>query len=370
VGGALFGFGGGAIPGGWDLSARAGELWEWALPPGVPEPRVPADNPMSAAKVELGRHLFYDTRLSENRSQSCASCHQQRLAFTDGKARAVGSTGEVHPRSSMSLANAAWTSTLGWAHPDTPHLEDQMLGPLFGTDPVEMGMAERERELIGRLKDSEVYPELFAAAFPGGEGITLPGVYAAIAAFERSLVSFDSPWDRWALRGERGAVPREARDGAELFFSIRLGCAECHAAPFFTTSVAHVESRVAPREFFNTGVHDVDGAGSYPDSNTGIHAHTGDWTDMGRFRAPTLRNIAVTAPYMHDGSVATLGEVLVEHYGEGGRARSHLTDESMVRFGLDNTELASVIAFLEALTDSTFLSDPRHSDPWVNRAAR
>ncbi|MEK9502557.1 MbnH family di-heme enzyme [Gemmatimonadota bacterium DH-20] len=345
--------------------------WDWGLPPGIPAPRVPADNPMSAEKVELGRHLFYDTRLSGNETQSCATCHQQARAFADPRPRGVGSTGEVHPRGSMSLANVAWVSALTWAHPTLSSLEEQQIAPLFGTDPVELGLEGREQEMLDRLRASSVYPEMFAAAFPAREDpITLVSVLEAIATFERTLVSFDSPWDRTTYRGERGLLSDEARLGAELFFSVRTGCADCHGAPFFTGSVDHVEADGPVREFFNTGLHDLDGRGAYPDRNTGIHAITGDPADMGKMRAPTLRNIAVTAPYMHDGSIGTLDEVLRDHYELGGRTGSPLTDRLVVRFGLSTTERRALIAFMESLTDSTFLTDPRFSDPWVGRTVR
>lgn len=342
--------------------------WDWNLPPGIPTPRVPAENPMTQEKVELGRHLFYDTRLSGNQTQSCASCHRQELAFTDGLGRGVGSTGEVHPRGSMSLANIAYSSTLTWAHPDLSSLEEQQRAPMFGTEPVELGMGGREEELLARLRDSEVYTSLFAEAFPEDDDpITVARILDAIATFERTLISFDSPYDRYALWGERGAVTPEVRLGEELFFSERMGCADCHDAPFFTNSVEYVGVERVAREFFNTGLYDLDGEGAYPTPNTGVHAVTGDPADMGRFRAPTLRNVAVTGPYMHDGSIATLDQVLVDHYMRGGRTSSPLRSDRMVRFGLSTQERASVIAFLEALTDSTFLTNPSFANPWENR---
>src|SRR5262249_11079391 len=137
----------------------------WNLPTGFPAPRVPADNPMTAAKVELGRHLFYDTRLSANGTQSCASCHEQARAFTDGKERAVGSTGERHPRNSMSLVNVAYFGTLTWANPTLTRLEDQALVPMFGEHPVELGLRSPGTSLLERLERDGTYQRLFAEAF-------------------------------------------------------------------------------------------------------------------------------------------------------------------------------------------------------------
>ena len=348
--------------------------WEWSLPPGVPTPRVPEDNPMSVARVELGRHLFYDVRLSENRTQSCATCHVQALAFTDGRARGVGSTGEVHPRGSMALGNVAYASTLTWANPNLVRLEDQALLPLFGEDPVELGMAGREEELMERLSGDPVYRALFVEAFPGEPSpVSVAGVTRALGAFQRSLISVDSPYDR-LLRGDDNAVGPEVIRGEELFFSERLECFHCHGGPFFTSSVDYEGKGFPEVEFFNTGLYNVDGRGGYPEPNTGIHLFSGDDLDMGRFRAPTLRNIAVTAPYMHDGSIATLDEV-IDHYAAGGRTvaegplagQGHLSphrSEFIVGFELTPGERADLLAFLESLTDSTFLTDPRFADPW------
>ncbi len=142
------------------------EPYVWRLPQGFPEPRVPADNPMSAAKVELGRRLFYDQRLSVTGTYACASCHRQELAFTDGRATAVGATGEAHPRSSMSLVNVAYARTLTWSDPGATRLEDQALTPLLGEHPVEMGLAGREDTLLRDLHSDAAYRRLFPDVFP------------------------------------------------------------------------------------------------------------------------------------------------------------------------------------------------------------
>lgn len=347
------------------------QSWEWGLPPDIRAPRVPDDNPMTPAKVELGRHLFYDERLSANGTQSCATCHQQELAFTDGLGRAVGSTGEVHPRGSMSLTNVAYSSALAWADPDLHSLEEQQRGPLFGTSPVEMGMSGREAELIARLRASEVYPTLFSEAYPSDDDpITLEHVLQSIATFERAMISFDSPYDRRVLWKDGTRASAEVILGEELFFAERTGCADCHDAPHFTNSVDFEGATRVLREFFNTGLYDIDGSGAYPEPNTGAHAITGDPDHMGQFRAPTLRNIAVTAPYMHDGSIETLEDVIRDHYQLGGRSRSQRTSPLMVRFGMSDTEVEALIAFLETLTDESFLTDPALGDPWPARTAR
>lgn len=349
--------------------------WSWDLPRGVPMPVVPADNPQTEATFQLGRHLFYDPILSGNQTQSCASCHLQDLAFTDGLARAVGSTGEVHPRGSMSLANMAWTPRLTWANPLLDSLERQAMLPIFGEEPiVELGMAGREVELLERLRTHDTYPDLFARAFPEDDDpITVWSLVRALAAFQRGLVSWDSPWDRY-LRGE-GALTEAQQAGAELFFSERLECFHCHGGSNFTDTVLHtglVEAEVA---FHNTGLYNLDGEGAYPPENPGVLEITGRASDMGRFRAPTLRNIAVTAPYFHDGSAATLDDV-IDHYAAGGRridegpfagdgSLSPLKSEFLVGFVLTDDEREHLKAFLDALTDETFLTSPRFADPFA-----
>src|SRR5210317_495380 len=195
--------------------------YEWELPPDVPVPVVPADNPMSKAKVELGRWLFYDKRLSGNETMSCASCHIQALAFTDGKPRSIGSTGEIHPRSSMSLVNVAYASRLTWANPLLDRLEDQALTPLLGDNPVEMGLGGSEDRFADLLRSEEHYSRLVRKAFPGdADPHSLLNGVRSIAAFVRTIISFDSAYDRY-MSGDEDALNASAQRGLELFFSER-----------------------------------------------------------------------------------------------------------------------------------------------------
>ena len=351
--------------------------WEWNLPVGFPVPKVPTDNPMTASKVELGRHLFYDTRLSGNGTFSCASCHEQRRAFTDARAHAIGSTGQVHPRSSMSLANVAYSPALTWSNPLMKSLEQQAIVPMFGEDPVEMGLSGQERALIARLAAVPRYQTMFAAAFPGGgEVVSLDRIVKAISAFERTLISGRSPYDAFKA-GKQTAISAAAKRGEALFFAEKTECFHCHGG-FNFTGTADYEGKGFPEvEFHNTALYNVDGKGAYPAPNTGVHAITDDPEDMGRFKAPSLRNVAVTAPYMHDGSIATLEGVLA-HYNEGGRtiargpnagvgATNPHRSEFMKRIGFTPRETQDMLAFLRSLTDSTFLTDPRFSNPWTTR---
>jgi cytochrome c peroxidase len=337
--------------------------YDWQLPPGFPYPNVPKDNPISAAKVQLGRHLFYDKRLSENQTQSCATCHQQKLAFTDGKARGVGSTGDVHPRGPMSLVNVAYSPALTWANPNMRRLETQALVPLFGEHPVEMGMNGKEEVLLARLQTEPLYVRLFAEAFPDdAHPFTLDRVTKAIACFERTIISGRSPYDRYRFSDERNAVSRSAKNGEALFFSERLECFHCHGGFNFTGTVDYLDKGFAEVEFHNTGLYNLQGDTSYPADNTGVYDFTHEPEDIGKFKAPTLRNIAVTAPYMHDGSIATL-ENVIDHYKKGGLANPNKS-EFVHAFALSNRERTDLLAFLKSLTDEELLSDPRFGDPW------
>lgn len=361
-----------------DAGPPAAEVWdwhEWGLPLGYPKPKVPEDNVMSKAKVELGRYLFYDKRLSQNQTQSCASCHDPQKAFTDGRAQGLGSTGELHPRSPMSIVNVAYLSVLTWANPLMDELEDQALVPLFGEFPVELGMAGHEDLLFERLSSDPKYTELFSKAFPEDEDpLRLDTLVKAIAAFERTVISYRSPWDQYTYGGKPGALSDAAKRGKDLFFSEKLECFHCHGGFNFSDSVQHDGTTFSETMFHNTGLYNIGGKGDYPEGGRGVHEITKLPSDMGRFRAPTLRNIALTAPYMHDGSIATLPEVL-DHYAAGGRtitegpyagigSQNPYKSELIHPFMLSAAEKADVIAFLEALTDSELASDPRLSNPF------
>ena len=365
---------------GLTLLAGAGEAWRWPLPDWVPPPAVPADNPMSADKAQLGRHLFYDKRLSRDGSLACASCHEQARAFTDGKATSTGVTGESGTRSAMSLTNVAYLPVLTWQNPQLGSLEVQALIPLFGEHPVEMGLAGREQQLFATLQADPVYRRLFARAFPdearqGDAALySLATLTRALASFQRSLLSFGSPYDRYRYGGQQDALSAAARRGEELFFGEKLECYHCHGGFNFTDNLKHSRSPFAETGFHNTGLYNVDGQGAYPGTSPGIVEFTGEPRDAGRFRTPTLRNVAVTAPYMHDGSIATLPQVLREHYARAGRSvslgqgRNPLRSEFIAGFEISEDEIADLVAFLESLTDEAFLRDPRHADPWRAQA--
>lgn len=350
-----------------DGSVTAG--FEWQLPLSFPRPVVPADNPMSAEKVALGRHLFYDKRLSDNETFACASCHKQELAFTDGRAVGLGSTGQAHTRGSMSLANVAYTRSLTWANPLMTTLERQSTVPIFGDDPVELGMKSIP-EVEERLRAIPRYQTLFAAAFSDeDEPVTMVNLQRALAAFQRTLISGDSPFDRYQNLGDESALSASAKRGMIFVTSNedhRFECNHCHGGFDFSdhSTWEGADQTNSPPLYHQTGLYDLDGKGAYPAPNTGVFNTSLRPEDMGKFKAPSLRNIALTAPYMHDGSIATLSEV-IDHYAKGGRARvDGKTDTLLKPFTISDQEKADLIAFLESLTDDTFITDPRFADPW------
>jgi cytochrome c peroxidase len=360
-----------------DASVPADPPWDWGLPPAFPLPPVPDDNPMGVNKVELGRRLFYDTRLSGNGTQSCASCHRQDKAFSEARATSIGSTGEIHPRNAMSLANVAYNTTQTWANNLLIHLEDQALVPMFGTDPVELGLSGQEQVLLERIGTDPEYRSLIRLAFgdPDGEP-SLDRIVKAIAAFQRALISADSPYDRFFYRRDVSALSPEALRGFELFFSERLECFHCHGGFNFNSSSVHEGSQFAEVAFHNNGLYNLDGQGAYPIPNRGLYEVTLKPEHMGLFKAPTLRNIMHTAPYMHDGSLATIDDV-IDHYAAGGRliedgplagdGRANPQKSAFVRgFALTPEERSDLKSFLEALSDETFLTDPRFSDPFAS----
>ncbi|MDB9529332.1 di-heme enzyme [Oscillatoria sp. CS-180] len=360
--------------GGFEPVPNRIEEFDWQLPSWVPRPVVPDDNPMTAAKVELGRHLFYEPRLSVTGDFSCATCHLQHLAFADGKTLPAGATGEVHPRNSMGLTNVGYNSVQTWANPLMQHLEQQMLVPLFGEEPVELGMAGRENELLQTLQSDSDYQQRFQDAFDDESPVTVRNISLAIAAFERTLNSFDSPYDRYRYGGDATAISDAAKRGEALFNSERLECFHCHGGLNFSDSTRHERSGFTEIAFHNTGLYNIDGNGAYPSDNTGVQEITQKAADMGRFKAPTLRNIEVTAPYMHDGSVATLDEAIA-HYSAGGRTISEgphagvgsqnpLKSSFIKGFSLTETEKQDLMAFLKSLTDETFLTNPKLSSPF------
>ncbi|WP_084640414.1 cytochrome-c peroxidase [Meiothermus rufus] len=304
--------------------------------PMVRLPLEPPDNPQTPAKVALGRRLFYDTRLSADGTVACASCHKPAFAFSDGGQRfSRGVGGQEGQRNAPSLTNVGHRRALFWEG-RSPRLELQAVGPLTAHNE----MAMTPEALAQRLEAIPSYAQAFREVF--GEPPSLRMVTFALAAFQRTLLSYNSPFDRFQA-GDLKALSPAAQRGMELFFSERGDCFHCHTGPEFTDDTPH-----------NTALYTV-----YPD--IGLARATGRDEDVGKFKTPTLRNVALTAPYMHDGSIPTLREVVM-HYNRGGQP--NLNADVLIRpLGLSEQEIDDLVAFLESLTDRSFTANPNLLPP-------
>lgn len=301
------------------------ELIATAPPRGlIALPSAPEDNRPTPARVALGRKLFFDGQLSLDRTVSCATCHEPDRAFAGREARAVGVMGRTGRRNAPSLVNRAYGKAFFWDGREQT-LESQALRPIV--DKLEMDLPLDQ--LLPRLQTDGQYPALFAQAYP--DGLTADNVGRALASFERTLVYGDSPVDRFIEADDVSLLDAPARHGLWLFQS-RAKCWKCHSGP-----------DVSDEKFHNTGV----SWGREP-LDLGRFEVTQAEADRGRFKTPSLRNISQTAPYMHDGSLGALADV-VEFYNQGGGKNPHL-DRAIEPLHLTKEESAALTAFLEALT--------------------
>jgi cytochrome c peroxidase len=299
-------------------------LQHWLLPA---QPAAPADNQSTPERVELGKMLFFDPRLSGDGNMSCASCHNPALGWSDGLATAKGFKSVVLARATPTVINTGYNFVQMWDGRKAS-LEDQAKGPMEAA--VEMN--SDVPRLLGMLSNSPGYRALFAKAYPN-EPMDFDTVAKALAAFERTVVSNDSPFDRW-VRGDKSAMTAQQVRGFEIFVREDKGnCAACHQAPNFT----------------DNGFHNI-GLASYgePNPDLGRYLHKPLKSMRGAFKTPTLRDIELTAPYFHDGSARSLAEV-VNHYVSGGQVKTSLS-ASMKPLNLDESEKQALVAFMRALT--------------------
>ncbi|MBJ95077.1 MAG: di-heme enzyme [Rickettsiales bacterium] len=340
---------------------------------------------MTIEAVELGRALFFEPSFSLNGQLACSSCHEPELAFSVNEAVHQGATGDRTSRNAPSLANLAWASFLNWGNLTTDDLEQQILNPLFGDTPVEMGAGFIQgsdnhydtARLISVVNSSPELSQGFITAFPTDEPderLSWDRFIDAVSSFQRSLVSLQSPWDRW-LTGDSSALSLSQQRGLMLFESERLACSECHAGPFLSLAFSATGAELSVNEIFrNTGLYNIEGGpqsywggarSRYPAPNMGIGEFTQRVEDDGKHRIPSLRNVTMTAPYMHDGSAENLEEVL-DHYQRGGRiieqgpyagdgSLNPYKDPLISGFELTTSERAELLDFLSALTDPSFL---------------
>ena len=309
---------------------------EFISPIGFPPANIPFDNPMTEEGISLGKKLFNDPILSVNNQQACVNCHLQEFSFTDPLQFSVGTSGSIGHRNSMALVNLAWGTSNLWDG-STSSLEEQALDPV--TSPIELHSISWG-QVIDEIKNTEVYPDLFYKAF-GVVDFDSTHVAKAIAQFERSLVSAQSKFDLYVQR-KTNLTDSELR-GMEIYMTEKGDCFHCHSYPFMTN-----------HDFHNNGLD------SEPFTDNGLGDFTGEILDNGKFKTPTLRNIAFTAPYMHDGRFATLEEV-VEHYNSGG-IESSTVDPLMKHvgkgLGLTEQEKTDLVKFMLTFTDTAFINNP------------
>lgn len=311
---------------------------------------IPSDNPLTYDGIKLGQHLFYDPILSQDSTISCSSCHHPEKAFTDGVAFSTGIYGQQTPRSSMSVVNAAYyTSGLFWDGRALT-LEDLSLQPVEN----ELEMHELWPNVVEKFKKHSEYPAMFRKAFgiQSTDEISRDYAVMALSQFMRIIISGNSKFDKF--REGLAIFDEEERDGMDIFFDANFllpdgECAHCHNTPLFTTN-----------EYFNNGIQEVESLYDFED--LGLGGVSGIPFDNGKFRAPTLRNIILTAPYMHDGRFQTLEEVL-DHYNEGTHPADN-TPEIIRDLELTETQKTSIIKFLHTLTDTSYLENPLVRNPF------
>ncbi len=307
------------------------------IPVGFPDMPMPSDNPLSAQKIALGKRLFYDPILSLDSSVSCASCHKQEHGFADTKSTSSGVKNETGVRNALAIANAGYLKALFYDG-RAASLDEQIMGAI--TNPIEM---HSDAKLIAtRLQNHPKYPQLLREAFGETADIDTRNAVKAIASFVRTIVSGNSRYDNF-MHGDSSALTAQQRRGMTLFFSNRTNCAVCHSGYNFTDE-----------KFHSTGIssHYFDG---------GRYEATHNEDDRGLFRTPTLRNVALTAPYMHNGEFFTLDRVL-ELYSRGGRSFVN-KDSLIVPLNLNNEEKSDIIAFLQSLTDEKMLTNSKYAKP-------
>ena len=306
-----------------------GAEYPYKVPLGLKAPDVPSDNPITDAKVKLGKMLYFDKRLSENQTVSCATCHEPDKGWTDSSPVSTGIHGRKGGRSAPTVLNSAYMELQFWDG-RAKSLEEQSKGPI--ANELEMGFTHEG--FIGRLKTIKGYAPLFKAAF-GDPAVDIERVAKAIASFERTVLTGNSPFDKWQA-GNKKAMSAGAVRGHALFHG-KANCAICHDGFNFSDS-----------DFHNLGV-GMQKQIAKPD--LGRFEVTKDGKDKGKFKTPTLRNLRYTAPYMHDGSQKSLADV-IDFYDRGGEKNPNL-DGRMKPLGLTAEEKHDLMAFLDALNGDT-----------------
>ena len=298
------------------------------IPDGFPDPEIPTDNELTLERIEYGKKLFFEKLLSRDSSISCASCHQPQLAFTDGRKTAIGIKNRVVSRNTPTLTNIVYNTSF-LRDGVNPSLEAQVIVPIHEKNEFDFQILL----VAERLKKIDAYVQLSAKAY--GEIPNPDNISKALASYERTLISGDSRFDKFYYSGDSLALTDNEKRGMDLFFN-QLYCADCHSGFNFSNG-----------EIVNNGLYK-----EYQD--IGKMRLTLNEKDNGLFKVPTLRNISVTEPYMHDGSLSSLEEV-IDHYAKGGEGHDN-QHPSIVSFNINNEEKSDLMSFLFCLTDSSFIA--------------
>jgi len=322
-------------------------------------------NVSNQSKKQLGHYLFFDTRLSLNNTKSCASCHNPQFAFTDGYRTSITSLGENVLHNAPSLINSVYLKKYDWANTNANNFYQQIKRPLYGNHPIELGLDKHIGNLEKDFAKDSLYINLFKQAFPNDDSLfTKEQIEIALVEYEKTLISTESSFDKKAMNAN-------ARNGFKLFASKKLNCISCHLPPYFTfaTQTNNTDSIYA-----NIGLYNVDGKNEYPQNDEGLSRITHQKSDNGKFKIPSLRNVMLTAPYMHDGSIATIEEV-IDMYANGGRSinygnykgdgRLHQNKNKLITgFTLSVKEKQDLIEFLTSLTDSSIFYKQSFQNPF------
>ncbi len=320
--------------------------------------------------TNLGRYLFFDRRLSINNTRSCGTCHNPQFAFTDGYKRSLGAFADVHQRNTQPLFNLSYLKYFTAGDSTLHNPLQQMNNPLFNIHPVEMGVKGNEEIILKRIKEDSDYQKLFSET---GIEINWTNIKLAINDFMFSLQSNNSNYDKY-VKGDTNVLNKSEKTGMQLFFSAELKCASCHGG--FNFSTPSITNEVGDTLFyFNTGLYNIDGKGGYPAYDEGLYQLTKSKTDMGKFRVPTLRNLAHTAPYLHDGSAASLMEI-INIYANGGRkinegiykGDGNLSPHKhhfVKGFSITEIDKMHLNNFLLSLSDSSFIQNKNYQNPFT-----
>jgi cytochrome c peroxidase len=322
------------------------------------------------AEIEIGKHLFFDRRLSYNQTKSCSSCHDPKFAFTDGYKRSLGIYADLHQRNAQPLFNLNYLKYFTAADSGLHSVLQQMNNPLFNIHPAEMGVKGYEEEILTRFKKDAYYKNEFKKV---DKEISFQNIKELISVFVGTIKSSNSNYDKF-LSGDTNALNANEKRGMILFNSKQLNCSSCHGGfNFSTPSITNEKGDTL--FYFNTGLYNIDGQNAYPAYDQGLFYLTQNKNDRGKFRVPTLRNLAFTAPYLHDGSAATLTEV-IDNYANGGRTilqgeykgngTKNLYKHPLIKgFEITDVDKKNLIAFLLSLSDSNFIKNSQYQNPFT-----